>query len=86
MLLLYLSLADLLLELLVDGITGVFDGDAHLVAGRHFQSERPLQVDFADGWGGEELAEGFFVLNGGWRLVQLPIIGVSFLVLRKARM
>merc|ERR1739843_12056 len=63
----------LLLELLVDGITGVFDGDAHLVAGRDFQSERPFQVDLPDGWGGEELAEGFLVLDGGGRLVQLPI-------------
>lgn len=78
--------ADLLLELLVDGITGVFDGDAHLVAGRDFQSERPFQVDLPDGWGGEEFAKGFLVLDGGGRLVQLPMVGVSYLGLRKARM
>lgn len=70
----HFGLTDLLLELLVNGITGVFDGDAHLVAGSHFQPERPFQVDLPDGRGGEELAEGFFVLDGGWGLVQLPIV------------
>jgi hypothetical protein len=50
----------LLLELLVDGIHGIFDGDALEVASGHFETQGEPEVDLLDGW----FAEGEFEICG----------------------
>jgi hypothetical protein len=56
--------AHLLLELLVDRVQSIFDGDAFQVPGCHFQSERKVKVDLLDGWRGKHLFEGVLVFYG----------------------
>jgi len=56
-----LTIAHLFLELLVDGVQSIFDGDAFQVSSCHFQSEGKVKVDFLDGGCGQHLFEGVLV-------------------------
>ena len=60
----FLSAAtDFLLELLMDRVQSVFDGDAFQVSGSHFQSERKVKVDLLDRRGSQHLFEGIPVVD-----------------------
>ena len=63
---------DLLLELLVDGIAGVLDGDALHVAGGHFEAEGEVEVDFLDRGVAEELVEDVLFFDGCGGAVDFP--------------
>ena len=69
---------DLLLELLVDGIAGVFDGDAFHVAGGDFETEGEVEVDFLDRGVAEELVEDVFLFDGCGGAVDFPGRGGQF--------
>ena len=56
----------LLLELLVDGITSILDGDAFHVAGSNLKAKWEMKVDPFDGWRGEHLLQDFLVFYRRW--------------------
>jgi hypothetical protein len=62
----------LLLELLVDGVQCILDGDTLQVSCGDFEPEWEVQIDLANEWSGERLLEDLWVLYGCRRLVQLP--------------
>lgn len=58
------SETDLLLELFVDGIQGILDGDTLQIPGGDLQAQGEVQVNLLD-WGVDELEfEDVLVLNG----------------------
>jgi len=61
-----------LLVRLVDGVQGIFDGDALDVACCDFQAKREVQVDLLDWRRCEELLEGLLVLYCCGRGIDLP--------------
>lgn len=58
--------ADLLLELFVDGIQGILDGDTLQIPGGDLQTQGEVQVNLLDGWGDEVEFEDVLVLDGIW--------------------
>ena len=56
-------MTDFLLELLVDCVQSIFDGNAFQVPGSHFQPKRKVKVDLLDGRRGQHLLEGIFVID-----------------------
>lgn len=58
--------ADLLLELLVDGVHGILDGDTLQIPGGDLQTQGEVQVNLLD-WGSDEVEfEDVLVLDGVW--------------------
>lgn len=52
-----------LLELLVNGIHCILDGDSLEVSCRHLQAEREVQVDLLDWWLCEQLLQDVLVID-----------------------
>lgn len=65
----------LLLELLVDGVQSVLDGDTLEVAGTDFKAKGEVEVDLLDGGFGEHHLEDGRVCHGVGRGVHLPARG-----------
>lgn len=64
----------LLPELLINSITGILNRDALQVSRRNLQSKREVKVDLLDWRDREVLLEPFLLLDGGWGLVDAPVL------------
>lgn len=67
----------LFLELLVDGIKSILDGDSLQIPGCYFQAQWKMKVNLADWWSQEKLLEDLLVFNSVWRGVELPVDEMS---------
>ena len=62
----------LFLELLVDSVHGILDGDAFEIAGGHLQAQREVQIDLLDGRLDEVQLEVVLVVYARWRGIEFP--------------
>lgn len=64
----------LLPELLINSVASILNCDALQISRRNLQAEWEVQVDLLDWWDGEVLLEPFLLFDGGWGLVDTPVL------------
>lgn len=72
------GLTYLLLELFMNCVQSILDGDAFEIPRSNFESQREMQVNLLDGRVCEKLLQSFLVLQGCRGSVELPIRRFSY--------